>query len=81
MGQEWVVKLVSVVQPIRQNPRLELDGTKILAPSRHDPHSNVGEAERRRRQIRRGTLRHDNGLMHRGQLISRPDGSLKLRWQ
>jgi len=49
--------------------------------SRQYPHSNVGEAERRRKQINRGTLRHDNGLMHRGQLVSRPDGSLKLRWQ
>ncbi len=81
MGQEWVVKLVSVVRPIQQNPRLELDGTKILATSKYDPHSNVGEAERRRKQINRGTLRHDNGLLHRGQLVSRPDGSLKLRWQ
>ena len=81
MGQEWVVKLVSVVRPIRQNPQLELDGTKILALGKYGPHGNVGEAERRRRQIQRGTLRHDNGLMHRGQLISRPDGSLKLRWQ
>lgn len=81
MGQTWIVKLVSVVRPIRQNSRLELDGTKILAPSRQYPHGNVGEAERRRKQINRGMLRHDNGLLHRGQLISRPDGSLKLRWQ
>ncbi len=81
MGQEWIVKLVSVVRPIVQSVWRNLDGTKVEALSRHRPHSNVGEAERRRRQIRRGTLRHDNGLMHRGQLISRPDGSLKLRWQ
>ena len=51
MGQTWVVKLVSVVQPIQQNPRLELDGTKIQALSKYDPR------------------------------CTRPDGSLKLRWQ
>ena len=81
MGQEWVVKLVSVVRPIVQSVWRNLDGTKIQALSRQYPHSSIGEAERRRRQINCGTLRHDNGLMHRGQLISRPDGSLKLRWQ
>lgn len=81
MGQEWVVKLVSAVWPIVQNPRLNLDGTKIEMLSKQYPHGNLGEAERRQRQIRRGQLRYENGLAHRGQLVSRPDGSLKLRWQ
>jgi len=36
---------------------------------------------RRWLQIQAGTLRTDNGLVHRGQLISKPDGTLRLRWQ
>jgi len=49
--------------------------------SRQYPHGNERERMRRARQIACGSLRTDNGLVHRGQLISKPNGSLKLRWQ
>jgi len=74
----WLGLLAKPAQAAKQ---VELGYDFARKTSRQYPHSNVGEAERRRKQINRGTLRHDNGLMHRGQLISRPDGSLKLRWQ
>lgn len=74
----WLGLLAKPAQAAKQ---VELAYDFVHKTSRQYPHGNVGEAERRRRQIQRGTLRHDNGLLHRGQLISRPDGSLKLRWQ
>ncbi len=74
----WLGLLAKPAQAAKQ---AELAYDFVHKTSRQYPHSSIGEAERRRRQIQRGTLRHDNGLMHRGQLISRPDGSLKLRWQ
>lgn len=70
-----------LAKPAMAAKRVELAYDFVRKTSRQYPHGNVGEAERRRRQINFGQLRHDNGLLHRGQLVSRPDGSLKLRWQ
>ena len=74
----WLGLLAKPAQAAKQ---AELAYDFVRKTSRQYPHGNVGEAERRRRQIQRGTLRHDNGLMQREQLGARPDGSLKLRWQ